>query len=186
MDARVVLAAFDEQIRRNPGREGPDGAVERDQWVVRSVSPSGGWTGITWSDLDERNVDAAIAGQISRFASLAQPWEWKHYSYDQPPNLPERLLSAGFAAEPSETVLVAEIADLELDVPPPRGVDLVPVVDKSGVDAMVSVHHEVFGGDHSHLGRTFLAALARPAQLGRGRCRDGRDRCHRRGTHRVP
>jgi GNAT superfamily N-acetyltransferase len=160
MDPHAVLEAFDEQIRRNPEPDGPECVVERDQWVVRCLSSSGGWTGVTWSGLDEQSADPVIADQISRFGGLSQPWEWKHYSYDRPADLPERLLSAGFASEPPEALLVAEIADLDLGVPPPPGVELAAVLDGSGVDAVVSVHEQVFGGDHSDLGRTFLAGLA--------------------------
>ena len=171
MDRRAVLAAFDEQIRRHPGPDAPDGQVEHDGGVVRSVSGGDGWNGVTWCDLDRVSADAVIAAQISRFAELARPWEWKHYSYDQPPDLPERLLAAGFTPEPAEALLVAEIADLTLDVPPPPGVELRAVVDRQGVEALVAVHDEVFGGDHSALGRALLAGLGAPADHGRGRRR---------------
>jgi hypothetical protein len=57
--------------------------------------------------------------------------------------------------------MVAEIADLALDVPPPEGVELRPVTDQHGVDALMRVHEEVFGEDHSALGRELLARLAR-------------------------
>ncbi|WP_211233048.1 GNAT family N-acetyltransferase [Solirubrobacter soli] len=77
------------------------------------------------------------------------------------PDLPERLLAAGFTPEPTEALLVAEIADLTLDVPPPAGVELRAVVDQPGVDALVSVHDEVFGEDHAALGRALLSALER-------------------------
>lgn len=160
MDRQAVRAAFDEQLRRHPAPEVPDGRVEHDDGVTRSMSPDG-WAGVTWCDLDEVGADAAIAAQVARFAALGRPWEWKHYSDDRPADLPERLLAAGFAAGPPETVLVAEAADLPLDVPPPAGVELVAVRDERGVDALVSVHDEVFGGDHSVLGRTLLAGLAR-------------------------
>jgi GNAT superfamily N-acetyltransferase len=63
-------------------------------------------------------------------------------------------------ASPTETLLVAEIADLTLDVPPPPGVELRAVSDQKGVEALVSVHDEVFGEDHSVLGKTLPAALA--------------------------
>ena len=115
---------------------------------------------MTWCDLDHVSADAVIAAQISRFAELSRPWEWKHYSYDQPPDLPDRLLAAGFTREPAEALLVAEIADLTLDVPPPPGVELRAVIDEQGVDALVSVHDEVFGEDHSALGRS-LAGRSR-------------------------
>ena len=159
MDRRAVLAAFDEQIRRRPEADAPDQRVERDSDVVRSISDGDGWSGVTWCALDDKSADAVIAAQISRFAELSRPWEWKHYSYDQPPDLPDRLLAAGFTREPAEAVLVAEIADLTLDVPPPPGVELRAAVDEQGVDALVSVHNEVFGVDHSDLGRSLLAAL---------------------------
>jgi GNAT superfamily N-acetyltransferase len=159
VDARAVLDAFNDQIRRHPQPDGPDGVVERDALVVRNVAAGDGWSGVVWSDLDASTADDAIAGQIRRFASQSRPWEWKHYSYDQPPDLPQRLLAAGFTAEEPETLLVAEIADLELDVHPPPGVTLVPVYDEAAVDALVSVHTDVFGGDHSGLGRSFLRGL---------------------------
>ena len=152
----AVLAAFDDQVRRRP--EGPGVRVERDDDVIR-VQPAGadGWAGVTWSDLDDTNADAVIAAQVARFGP--REWEWKHYSYDQPADLPERLLQAGFRAEPAETLLVAEIAELDLDGPTPAGVTLADVVDQRGVDDLVAVHDVVFGGDRSALGRTLLAAV---------------------------
>src|SRR6185436_2741318 len=88
-------------------------------------------------------------------------WEWKHYSYDEPPDLADRLLAAGFTSEPAETLLVAEIADLALDVPLPPGIELRAVVAEQGVEALLSVHDEVFDVDHSALKSTMLAGLAR-------------------------
>lgn len=160
MDQQAVLAAFDEQIRRHPEPDATDRTIEHDHGVVRSLPLGDGWAGVTWCDLDPAGADAVIAAQISRFAPLSRPWEWKQYSYDQPPDLSDRLLAAGFRPEPTEALLVAEIADLTLDVPRPAGVELRAVVDQRGVDALVRVHDEVFGGDHSAIGRTLLAALA--------------------------
>jgi GNAT superfamily N-acetyltransferase len=161
MDRHAVLAAFDEQLRRHPQPDPPDGHVEHDDSVVRIVAAGDEWTGVTWCDLDQASADAVIAAQIGRFAQLHRPWEWKHYSYDQPPDLPDRLLAAGFTTEPAEALLVAEIADLALEVPPPPGVEVRTVTDDHGVEALVSVHDQVFGEDHSAVGRALLAALAR-------------------------
>ena len=158
-----MLTAFDEQVRRHPDG---DGRVEHDRGVIRCVSDAAGWNGVTWSDLDDGNADAVIAAQLARFAEISAPWEWKHYSYDQPPDLPDRLVAAGFTREPAETLLVAEIADLALDVPPPAGVELRAVVDQQGVDAVVAVHDEVFGEDHSALGAVLARSLTeRPRRV---------------------
>ncbi|HEY9473623.1 MAG TPA: GNAT family N-acetyltransferase, partial [Mycobacteriales bacterium] len=156
-----VLEAFDQQIRRHPEPEAPDGHVEHDGNVIRSLSAAGGWAGVVWCDLDRVSADAVIAAQISRFARQPRSWEWKHYSYDQPEDLPDRLLAAGFTPQPAETLLVAQIADLTLEVPPPDGVELLVVTDEQGVEAFVSVHDQVFGGDYSGFGATLLADLTR-------------------------
>jgi hypothetical protein len=162
MDRQTVLAAFDEQIRRHPGADAPGERVERDAAVVRLVGGDGGRSAVTWSGLAEATVDAAIATSIDRFVGLGVgDWEWKHYSYDRPANLPRRLLAAGFTAEPAEALMVAEIEDLAPDVPPPAGVQLHAVTEPRQVDALVRVHDEVFGEDHAALGRELLARLAR-------------------------
>jgi GNAT superfamily N-acetyltransferase len=152
MDRQALLAAFDAQIRRGTGP---------DDGVVRAVWDADGWRGVTWCDLEGRDADAVIADQIARFADLPGPWEWKHYSYDLPADLPRRLLAAGFTPEPVEAVLVADIADVALDTPPPMGVELRPALDADGVAALVSVHDAVFGRDHAAVGRALLAGLTR-------------------------
>ncbi|MBC8093232.1 MAG: GNAT family N-acetyltransferase, partial [Pseudonocardia sp.] len=155
MDHAAVLAVYDEQVRRRPTSE-PGGWVEWDDDVIRTVGP---WSGIGWSDLHPDRADAVIAAQVARFGELERSWEWKHYSHDPVTDLPDRLLVAGFTPEPAETLLVAEITGLRLDAALPEGVVLVPVVDEAGVDALVAVHDEVFGGDHSAIGRAVLAGL---------------------------
>jgi len=159
MDRRAVLAAFDEQIRRRPDPDGPGGRIEHDDRVICSIGGADGWTGVVWSGLDEAGADAAIAAQVGRFAQLSRPWEWKHYSYDRPADLDARLIAAGFTRAPAETLLVAEIGDLALDVPPPVGVELRAVAGGQDVEALVAVLDEVFGEDHSGLGRTLIADL---------------------------
>ena len=122
MDRQVVLAAFDEQIRRRPEPDAPDGRVEHDDRVIRTVSAGRRLArASTWSDLDDAGADAVIAAQVARFAELGRPWEWKHYSYDQPADLPARLLAAGFTREPAEALLVAEIARAGARRAAPRG-----------------------------------------------------------------
>lgn len=161
MDIPAVLAAFDDQIRRRPESDAGGGRVERTEGLVRCVSESDGWNGVTWTDLDDSTADATIAAQLDRFRRIPRDWEWKYYSYDQPADLPERLLAAGFSAEPVEALLVAEISDLDLEVRPPAGIELRPVLDATGADALVSIGDEVFGGDHASIGRHVLAGLAR-------------------------
>jgi GNAT superfamily N-acetyltransferase len=159
MDVRAVLAAFNEQVRRNPTPE-PGTRIEHDGPVIRVVSTGDGWNGLVWSQLDETNADGVIAAELRRFGELGRPWEWKYYSYDQPYDLPVRLRAAGLLPDPEESLMVASIAELDIDVPSPPGVRLEPVTDAVGVAALVSAGNEAFGEEHAELGRALLAALA--------------------------
>lgn len=163
MDRVAVRAAYDEQLRRHPGTGDPRESVEHDGGVVRILSGPDGWNGVTWSKLTAAGADAAIAAQCARFAPAEVAWEWKHHSYDAPADLPARLLAAGFAAGPAETLLVAETADIAVAgmAEPPAGVVLLPVTDEAGVRELVQVHDEVFGGDHAAIGRSLLGGLVR-------------------------
>jgi hypothetical protein len=157
---RSLLASFDAQLRRRPERESADVAIERNDRVIRVISRTGSWTGVSWSNLDPGNVDAVIAAQINRFVEIARPWEWKVYSYDQPADLGDRLIAAGFIPGPVESVMVAEIASLRFPARP-AGLEVRPVADQHGVDTLVRLHDQVFGGDHSAVGAAVLDALPR-------------------------
>jgi GNAT superfamily N-acetyltransferase len=160
MERQAMLEAFD-QLRRSPGADHPVGQVEHDKRVTRYVSPGGGWNGVVWSDLDESNADDVIAEQVLRFAPICDEWEWKHYSYDSPADLPRRLIAAGLTPQPEEAVLVADVANIALDVPTPSGVELRPVLAETEVTALVSLHDAVFGVDHAAVGQAIRRGLAR-------------------------
>jgi GNAT superfamily N-acetyltransferase len=160
VDQTAVLTAFDEQLRANLRDSVSGGRFERDGGVLRCVGATADdWSGIDWADLDETNADAVIAEQVRYFTTLGYKFEWKYYAHDRPADLPERLLRAGFRPDDEEALMVADIADVPLDFPPPPGVRLIPVTDEAGVALVVRVHEEVFGDDHSALGRAMLRQL---------------------------
>lgn len=162
MDRGAVLRAFDERVRRCPEPDGIGGRVETDDHIVRCVGGPG-WIGVLWAQLEESDADDVLAAEVERFAAAGRPWEWKHYSYDRPADLPERLVAAGFTPEPFEALLAGEIAELSLVVAPPEGVELRPIADERGIDALVAVHEEVFGEDATAIGAMLRVELARDA-----------------------
>jgi hypothetical protein len=155
----AVLAAFNQQIRRHRDAPAVGETIERDELVVRCISAGDGWNGLSWSDLDAGNADRVISAQIRRFADIGRPWEWKHYSYDQPADLDRRLLAAGFTAEPPETLMVAEIADLNLEIAPPPGVRIESIHDEAGIRNLMGVSTAVFGEGHEARGLVLLRRL---------------------------
>jgi GNAT superfamily N-acetyltransferase len=166
MDTSTVLRAFHDQLRRCPMGAPPGYQLEREPGVVRLVSETGGRSTVICTELAGRDVDAVIEAQLARFESDTAGWEWKHYSYDEPDDLPGRLLAAGFEAEPREALLVAEIADLDLSVEPPEGVELVEVREAAEARAVVAFQDEVFGSARPGLADSLIARLAqRPARV---------------------
>ncbi|MET9894473.1 GNAT family N-acetyltransferase [Streptomyces sp. NPDC006465] len=159
MDHVAVLALFDRDMREGARPDAPGARVERVDKVVRQVGADKGWNGVLWSDLDETNADAAIAGQVRFFSGLGGGFEWKLYGHDRPEDLGQRLRAAGFTAQPEETLMIAELGDLTLDAEPPEGVRLLPVTDRAGVDLVADVHEQAFGGDSTRLRHQLLAQL---------------------------
>jgi GNAT superfamily N-acetyltransferase len=153
---RAVLAAFDEQMRRHPVA-GPGVLVEAEERVTRTVGTDGSWSAVVWSRLTTADADEVIAAEISRAAGASL--EWKLYSHDGPADLPERLRAAGLTPEPVETVMVAEIAQLELLVAESAGVRLATVEDDAGVETLIRVHRDVFGSVHPGTAPAVRAAL---------------------------
>lgn len=144
-------------MRHDAKYDGPTSRMERDERIVRHVGSAQDWNAVVWSDLDESNADALIAEQVRRFGGLG--FEWKSYGHDQPADLADRLVKAGFVPEDPETLMVAQISELNLDATPPAGVRLVPVTDAAGVDLMFRASEQAFEEPSGNLRPQVLAQL---------------------------
>ena len=155
-DHAAVLADYDTQVRRGLRLDGYGAVGELVGPVVRWKTVGGeGWSGIVWSDLDADTADGVIAEQVRFFAERGEPFEWKLYSYDRPPDLDQRLLAAGFVPEDPESLMLADAGMIAEGpgVTLPDGVRLTPVTDEAGIDLMAEVHDQVFGPDPQLRGR---------------------------------
>lgn len=116
VDQAAVRALFDrvERVEAEPfGVRREVGAH-----VVRHVGHGDGPSWIIASDLAGADVDAVIRAEIDRFDRLGRSFEWKHYDHDQPADLRDRLLAAGFEAGDEEALLVLDLrSERLLDVP---------------------------------------------------------------------
>jgi GNAT superfamily N-acetyltransferase len=152
LDPAAVLSVYDAQVRRGLHSDGSGALGERVGPVVRWSTVGGaGWCGVVWSDLDAGTADAVIEEQVAYFAGRGEQFEWKSYSYDQPPDLGARLLAHGFVAEEAEALMVADAGQIArhegAEGVLPGGVRLLPVTDEAGVELMIDVHDRVFGPD---------------------------------------
>lgn len=158
MDHADLLARFDRQCRRDARPDLPGTRVERDGGVVRQVGADHEWNGVVWSDLDRTTADAAIAAQVRYFAG--REFEWKLYSHDRPDDLGARLRAAGFAREPDEAVMVADIRDLAGAAEAPDGVRLHVITDPDELPLLTAAHERAFGEVDQRLGDRMRVRLA--------------------------
>ena len=159
MDTLAALAALDRDLRREMPPLDEHAVVERTAHVTRHVDarPSG-WSGVVWSDVDASSAPVVVAEEVARFRELPGDCEWKHYHHDRFRSLPEHLVAAGLTPGQVEWVMVAEASAVPV-IAPPDGVELVPVVDAEGVDAVVHVHEVAFGAPFGWLGERIRETL---------------------------
>jgi len=145
-----LLAAYDAQLRaRVPDRLPAGETVERDGPLVRIFGgPGQGW--ILYCDLggiDGADLDELIARQVAFFAELGGRFEWKYHGHDLPADLPERLLAAGFRAEDTETIVIADVAAIAREPVLPAGVRLREVTERADFERIAGLEKAVWGED---------------------------------------
>ncbi len=163
MDREAAIAAYNQQVRQSTAPDGTGATFEVDGPVIRRLGPLGqGGSGVFWSDLNASNADAVIAEQVAIFRARGEKFEWKLYDYDQPSDLAQRLVAAGFEPDDPESFMVAETTEVLEALSGanlPDGVTAVPVTDAAGVAVMATVERQAFGRDQPEVREDILAQL---------------------------
>lgn len=155
-----LVRLYDAEVRSRADPPSPEFRHEWDGPVLRLVGPdaAASGNGITYSRLDASNADAVIARQIAFFRERGHAFEWKYYSYDQPKDLPERLLAAGFVPAEEETFVVFDVARDVPRRPLPAGVAIRQLDDPAEFEVIASVQGAIDGrADHA---RWLVEAIA--------------------------
>ena len=121
-----LLATFHQQVRLGAGEGSPRSTRTRHGHVFRIVStdPDDPWAMVDCPEGLGADPNHVIAGERDHFEGLGIPLEWKTYAYDEPADLGERLLAAGFSQGDDEALMLGELTDLAHDVPLPAGVTI--------------------------------------------------------------
>jgi ribosomal protein S18 acetylase RimI-like enzyme len=168
MQRQDILALYDRELRVNAPLPGAEFRYERAGTILRLVGPSPAEHDncVVFSRLDAAGADAAIGGEIDRFASLGHAFEWKLHSHDEPADLADRLLRHGFAADPAETIMVRDLADEPPRPPAALAVEIRRIDDSAELSGLVAVQNEVWNEDHAWYGEALARELAAdPAQI---------------------
>jgi hypothetical protein len=143
MNKSQIIALYDQDQRK--GVVHPDTRREVTANVVRHINTSvGGEGAILYSRLDEANAEETIRQQVSYFESLGQPFEWKVYDYDRPPDLKERLAAAGFIVEAAEAIMVLDLEAAPAMLWQPVGPQVQQIVEPAKIADVLTVEQQVW------------------------------------------
>ena len=149
---RQLLEEFHHQIRLR-GREdepAPGIVQDTDGLVVRRYPerPGASYCMIECPRGLGDDPDGAIGRQVDFFTKRHERVEWKTYSYDEPEDLTGRLVSAGFAAEDPETLLLGDVGGLIHDVDLPSGVQVRAVTSDADLARVDELMVTIWGPGH--------------------------------------
>jgi hypothetical protein len=94
-------------------------------------------------------LDSLISEQRDFFAQRGEAVEWKTRGHDEPPDLPARLLAAGFVPEELETVVIGVAEQMAVEPVLPDGVTLRQVHEPADFARIAAMESEVWGDDFS-------------------------------------
>lgn len=150
MNVTEILERFTRQQRIELSYPGMTREV--DGPVIRLVSQTEEDGFVIYSRLDDSTADLAIAAQIARFERLLQNFEWKHYDYDTPPDLLDRLRRHGFEIGEPEALVALDLSAAPPALATPVPASVVRVTDPAQIDLIVHLESAVWGEDHTALG----------------------------------
>ena len=160
MDQQQLLALYDHEERILA--EYPHRRREITPWGVRHVplEAAAGMRGgfVSYSRLNEQNVDQAIEEQIAHCESLGVSFEWKVFSHDTPADLRDRLAARGFEIDDAEAIMVLDLKETPPLLLAPIAHDVRRITDPDQIGAVVAVQEAVWqeewSGSASYLSQT--------------------------------
>jgi GNAT superfamily N-acetyltransferase len=171
VDPAELLPLYDDEVRAAEAQGLPDHAIiERDGPVLRVLGLHRGFVS-TPRDVGVRgpDLDALIARQRDVFAARDEAVEWKTRAHDEPADLCERLVTAGFVPEEPETVVIALVDDLvdeeQVATPQPDGVVIREVDAPEDMRRIADMEGQVWREDHAWLGDELVGMMAAVPRL---------------------
>ena len=168
-----LLTTFDRQIRRRPGREtGFEVELVTDPAPMLRMTPTAkdaSWAAASSGATSTKtNADAAIADAVEHFRPFGREFEWKHYGYDEPRDLTDRLTAAGFTPDEEEALVVGEVSVVRerlASAPQPDGIAIRLLrTDADGAAAdwqgINDLHVAVWGDDGTDMNTAIAASIA--------------------------
>jgi GNAT superfamily N-acetyltransferase len=162
MKIEAIRELYDRHERRFVAL--PGYTREEGEHTVRMIDSLGQHGYVAWSEVGAENADAAIQGELARFAALGRGFEWKYYDHDGPADLLERLAGHGFELDEVEAIMALDLEEAQKSPPPPPGLELRKLVTPEELGPLASVEEAVWQEDPSPIIES-LAQRLRDAPL---------------------
>ncbi len=159
-----TLQLYDHWMRKEI--EYPGVIKERFPRLVRFTRPAPGMNFVSYSQLEQAELDDTIQEQIDYFLPLNQPFEWLVYEHDRPQDLKERLLAHGFADDDDPDTVMA--LDLQSSLPAPveqAGITIRKLVHRDQLVDVIRIEEQVLGGEFSWIKKRLGDHLELPGYL---------------------
>lgn len=150
MNIEEIRALYTRDQRRDI--EWPDMRRMVTPYTVRHIGIKEPIGAVTYSDLSGvDDADRVIDEEIAYFEGIGHDFEWKYFSYDQPPDLLQRLRARGFKIEEAETVMVCDLATAPQGFFDTGAHDIRPITDPADAQIVADILAEVWKSDESSL-----------------------------------
>jgi hypothetical protein len=134
--------------------------------LVRFTRPAPGMNFVSYSCLDEAELDSTIEEQINYFLPLGQPFEWLVYDHDRPPSLKERLLAQGFADDDDpDAVMVLDLQSCQPALANLGEIKIHKLTQPDQLADVIRVEQQVLGGNYSWIKQRLGYHLGLPGYL---------------------
>ena len=165
MDAQTrLLALYDRHIRIDQEIPGVKKIVTQD--VVRFIRPAPGMNFIAYAWLDESTADKVIQKQVEFLRAYGQLFSWQVMEHDLPSDLQERLLKHGFTTdEDPSALMLLDLQACPADLLQPVSADIHRIASPDGLDDVVAIEEQVWGGSFAWLKGRLGAHLEVPGYL---------------------
>jgi GNAT superfamily N-acetyltransferase len=164
MNKNNLLVRYDKALRLRIMV--PEARREITNGVVRIIRQAPGMNFVAFTFANESQLHNVIHQELEYFRPLEQPFTWKVYEHDRLPNLKEELVSHGFAPDNDPAaVMVLDIRKADGSLFQPAGVDIRRIDTREGLEDVIHVLDQVWGGHHSWVDERLGSHLQIPDYL---------------------
>ncbi|MDV3223125.1 GNAT family N-acetyltransferase [Intrasporangium sp.] len=153
-----LLRVFHDSVRLVLPPEPAGHRMEQVDLVRRQYTlDPGGYATVETPDGLGADPAALIVRERDYFAERGQDLEWKTYDYDEPADLGDLLLSAGFVKDDDEALILGETAPLaEQEIDLPEGLVVRAAEDKEDFERIRALYRRVWGEESAWVGESLF------------------------------